>query len=135
MEERRKEAAQGACFFLSSLFPLPSPAKTTGLTRKARRFALPALRLPPCALPASRLALRACRRAFRLLSGGFLGTHLSAMCMRRNKRHAEFEFRATVHSLPSGSARHWQRALLALLGAVALAALSSCKKSPPRDSA
>jgi len=55
--------------------------------------------------------------------------------MRRNKRHAEFEFRATVHSLPSGSARHWQRALLALLGAVALAALSSCKKSPPRDSA
>ena len=55
--------------------------------------------------------------------------------MRRYQRHAEFEFRATVRGLPSPSPRHWNRALLVLLGAVALAALSSCKKSPPRDSA
>ncbi len=55
--------------------------------------------------------------------------------MRGNKRHAEFEFRATVRGLLSASAQHWNRALLALLGAVALAALSSCKKSAPRESA
>src|SRR6266581_578541 len=105
----------------------------------ASRLALPALRFPPCAsrlaLPALRFALPACRLAFRLLSGGFFGTHLSAMCMRSKQRSAEFQFRATVHGLLRGSARHLNRALLALLGAVALAALSSCKKSAPGDSA
>jgi len=57
------------------------------------------------------------------------------MCVGSNWRSAEFQFRARVRGSLSASAWNWNGALLALLAAVALAALSSCKKSAPRDSA